>query len=154
MLLQRHILQISFLTFWNSYTSSTTMCYYPDGSDASTETPCPEPASSSCCPGKSSCLTNGLCWDSRNFMFRGSCRDKSWTDPNCPKFCRQCKPRPYYYIYSQSRLIEVLHAFQTVHTAGKCSLLAMMPACSRVTTNALFLILPSREGTLSYEITN
>ena len=93
MLLQCHPVQITYLGFFISSTSST-MCYYPDGSNAA-EIPCPDPVSLSCCPAESNCLTNGLCWDSRNFMFRGSCRDKSWTDPNCPQFCYECKSRPY-----------------------------------------------------------
>ena len=93
MLLQRHPVQITFPGFFIPLTSST-ICYYPDGSNAA-EIPCPDPVSLSCCPAESNCLTNGLCWDSRNFMFRGSCRDKSWTNPNCPQFCYECESRPY-----------------------------------------------------------
>lgn len=90
MLLQRHNVQNIVLVFLIPCTLSTD-CYYPDGSDAK-EIPCPDPVSLSCCPANAHCLTNGLCWDSRNILFRGSCRDRSWDDPNCPKFCVKCRP--------------------------------------------------------------
>lgn len=92
MSLQRHTVEIAFLMFLISRSSSAT-CYYPDGS-ASSERPCRDP-SLACCPADTYCLTNGLCWNSKKFfVFRGSCRDKSWNDPNCPGFCRQCKLCP------------------------------------------------------------
>lgn len=144
MSLQRHTVQITFRGFLISYSSST-VCYHPDGSNAA-EIPCPDPVSLSCCPSEANCLTNGLCWDSRNILFRGSCQDQSWTDPNRPKFCIQCRPPCPNRSTQKLRLTEIFRACQSIHLGAKCSLLATILACSPVITTAPDRPSPSRQG--------
>lgn len=74
-------------------------CYYPNGNLVS-DTPCNRGSgNSTCCPPGYACLSNGLCgitefisnidkFDrSAAWYIRGTCTDKTWTDPACPRFC-------------------------------------------------------------------
>lgn len=66
-------------------------CFYPNGVRAGADFPCdPEAADSACCGvGEvgTVCLTNGLCRRPNGNIIRGSCTDRSWNSPECPKFC-------------------------------------------------------------------
>lgn len=71
-------------------------CYYPNGNEASGDTPCNSDASASACCGFGySCLSNTICLrtslatDGQNGVtyVRGSCTDQSWTSGLCPNFC-------------------------------------------------------------------
>ena len=64
--------------------STTSPCYYPDGSYQSYDSPCfPEQAQSFCCGQGHSCMSNGLCrWPDADMpaplaYIRGSCTDKT-----------------------------------------------------------------------------
>lgn len=70
------------------------VCYWPDGTEATTHAPCNSSASntptdaSSCCHdlAVSYCQSNNLCtWNGA--MYRGACTDKTWKSPNCPQQC-------------------------------------------------------------------
>src|SRR5262245_38555292 len=87
---------------WLSLFATNVMsaCFFPNG-DTVDDTPCKSgDGNSTCCGPGYACLSNGLCavseylsfanfysWESGWFV-RGSCTDKSWTDPACPQFCR------------------------------------------------------------------
>jgi hypothetical protein len=65
------------------------LCFYPDGSTAQSDFACNLTAEHSfCCAVGYNCLENKICvavgesdWN------RGSCTDKSWNSPECPRFC-------------------------------------------------------------------
>jgi hypothetical protein len=64
--------------------STSSPCYYPDGTYQSNDSPCfPDQAESSCCGQGHSCMSNGLCrWPDADMpaplvYVRGSCTDKS-----------------------------------------------------------------------------
>jgi len=73
--------------------SAFEQCYYPDGSiptDYVWEA-CTGAEYSSCCiPSEGDiCQDNGLCWfpptgNLTGNLFRGTCTDRTWTDPACP----------------------------------------------------------------------
>ena len=79
---------------------ATSICYYPDGSNAPNDTPCTEETTeSSCCGQGYACLgiesQYFLCQatgseinktDSTSLV-RGSCTDQSWRSGNCPSVC-------------------------------------------------------------------
>lgn len=75
--------------FVHSAASLNATCYYPDGSVASSDTPCSSTGSSaSCCEDKLYCLSNGLCLDIAHvFYVRGSCTDPTWPASSCPRRC-------------------------------------------------------------------
>lgn len=69
-------------------------CWYPDGITVDTDGfPCNTSATASqCCRTFEACLTGGACytqWDSQ--MYRRSCTDKTFSDPNCPQECKTGK---------------------------------------------------------------
>jgi hypothetical protein len=74
-----------FLLSWTALSHAAT-CYYPDGSPATSMTPCPD--SQSCCGTDQACLSNGLCFGADlGVIYRGSCTDKSWPIAECPRVC-------------------------------------------------------------------
>lgn len=75
---------------------SLAICYYPDGSAASQDTPCnDETAESACCGQGYACLSNGVCKATGDELqkpgastyVRGSCTDSNWRSSYCPSFC-------------------------------------------------------------------
>jgi hypothetical protein len=69
-------------------------CWFPDGITADPDGfPCNTSSSAShCCRTYEGCLAGGVCYtqfDSQ--MYRRSCTDKSFTDPNCPQECKTSK---------------------------------------------------------------
>jgi hypothetical protein len=73
--------------------SAFTQCYYPDGSIPVDYVwvPCGGPGvhSACCIPSEGDvCQELGLCWfpdTTGNNTFRGTCTDRTWNDPACPK---------------------------------------------------------------------
>jgi hypothetical protein len=82
-------------------------CYFPNGQNDPLSQSCnPNSGVSHCCQNTHVCLSNGLCWDTvHNHVIRGkfcdilsrvsvlilstvTCTDASWTDPNCPQYCK------------------------------------------------------------------
>lgn len=71
-------------------------CYFPNGRLVE-DTPCNAGAGAACCGIGYACLSNGLCQltavrasdagDDWATFVRGSCTDRSWSSPNCPKEC-------------------------------------------------------------------
>ena len=75
---------------------SYSLCYFPDGSVASGDSPCYSSGNSTCCGRGFACLSNNVCMltdqvvgagPGQSTYIRGSCTDKSWNDPSCPQFC-------------------------------------------------------------------
>ena len=65
-----------------------TLCYYPDGTLATLDSPCfPDADVSFCCGNGTACLADQLCYN--DGYIRGSCTDKTWNSPECPQFCGQ-----------------------------------------------------------------
>ena len=69
-------------------------CYFPDGSIPKDLLwgACSSEGHSACCDVKSGdiCQPNGLCLyssSSTNNTYRGTCTDRTWTDPACPNIC-------------------------------------------------------------------
>jgi hypothetical protein len=65
------------------------LCYYPDGSTAQSDFACNLTAEHSfCCAVGYNCLENKICVAvGESTWNRGSCTDKSWNSPECPRFC-------------------------------------------------------------------
>jgi hypothetical protein len=67
------------------------LCFYPDGSQAQSDHACNLTAEVSfCCAIGDNCLDNKLCVtksDDPQPYNRGSCTDKTWNSPECPRFC-------------------------------------------------------------------
>jgi hypothetical protein len=62
-------------------------CHFPDGIQATGNTPCYKNGSVSVCGGPGfTCLSNGLCQQGQN-LFRGTCTDSTWKNDACPNFC-------------------------------------------------------------------
>ena len=88
------------LAFILAFTSAVIaqICYYPDGiTEALSDRPCNVLASgqgSTCCKAAAICLDNGLCYNqqSTGLMERGTCTDKTWGSPHCPKICPESEP--------------------------------------------------------------
>ncbi|KAI1170926.1 hypothetical protein F4777DRAFT_89201 [Nemania sp. FL0916] len=72
---------------------STAQCYYPNGKEApkSQQQPCNSTEDgrvSLCCDMRNSvCTTTGLCLGSAGYYYRGTCTDRSWISPSCPRVC-------------------------------------------------------------------
>lgn len=69
-----------------------TRCYYPDSSVAKQYVACNSTAGingSACYDPEDICSTNGLCFGTANFMYRGGCTDKDWNSSNCASLCTQ-----------------------------------------------------------------
>ncbi|KAK0671468.1 hypothetical protein QBC41DRAFT_270533 [Cercophora samala] len=67
-------------------------CYYPNGLEATTDTPCdPDAEDSMCCfKGGSygrACLSNKMCQAPDGKIIRGTCTDRNWNSPECASFC-------------------------------------------------------------------
>ncbi|KAK4250208.1 hypothetical protein C7999DRAFT_11997 [Corynascus novoguineensis] len=65
-------------------------CYFPSGLEAKDDYPCDPDAEDSACCGRGpgvACSTNKLCVTTDGSSIRGSCTDKNWDSPECPKFC-------------------------------------------------------------------
>lgn len=85
------------LAFLNQRSHAT--CWFPNGNVAGDDTPCTDLNVTGdgyvpCCGPGRTCLPDRLCSSipgEDSFLSRGSCTDKSWTDPNCPKACLQCR---------------------------------------------------------------
>lgn len=70
-----------------AWTTVSKSCYYPDGIQATDNTPCYQNASVSVCCGPGfTCLSNGLC-QQRQYLFRGTCTDSTWRNDDCPSYC-------------------------------------------------------------------
>ncbi len=71
--------------------ASARSCYFPDGNNATKDTPCKSATVSTCCQEGATCLDNGLCFDpfgsAVGGYIRGSCTDKSWASSSCPQYC-------------------------------------------------------------------
>lgn len=71
-------------------------CYYPNGDEASGDTPCyTDGRITHCCGGNSICLTNQLCLSLEQpyGLSRGSCTDQSF-GPLCPSYCSKFAKLP------------------------------------------------------------
>ncbi|GAW22810.1 hypothetical protein ANO14919_123530 [Xylariales sp. No.14919] len=78
------------LIYFRLIDAAASKCFYPDGSEATGDSPCNPDAEVSACCGSSSdstCLSNSLCEDGSGRVIRGSCSDQSWSDPACPRYC-------------------------------------------------------------------
>lgn len=68
-------------------------CWFPDGSLAKDDQPCyPDRSDSFCCGTRGqTCSDDKLCLGLVGFgtpsYNRGSCTDRTWKSPECPKFC-------------------------------------------------------------------
>ncbi|EDU47132.1 hypothetical protein PtrSN002B_007082 [Pyrenophora tritici-repentis] len=84
---------ILLITFYISTTSC--LCYFPDGTLVERDTPCSTAANSTCCGQGFACLSNNLCavtshvdaGPGQSTYVRGSCTDKTWNSAECPTFC-------------------------------------------------------------------
>lgn len=87
------------LFFFFFFANVQSTCYFPNGRESPTDTPCNSSGGHSTCCGRGyACLSNGLCavseylmdkdfsWDTVWYS-RGTCTDSLWNDPACPKFC-------------------------------------------------------------------
>jgi len=65
------------------------LCFYPDGSQAQSDYACNLTAEHSfCCAIGYNCLDNKICVaEEYSDWNRGSCTDKTWNSPDCPRFC-------------------------------------------------------------------
>jgi hypothetical protein len=65
------------------------LCFYPDGSQAQSDYACNLTAEHSfCCAIGYNCLDNKICVaEGYSDWNRGSCTDKTWNSPDCPRFC-------------------------------------------------------------------
>ncbi|KAK4197162.1 hypothetical protein QBC40DRAFT_107950 [Triangularia verruculosa] len=68
-------------------------CYYPDGREATSDSPCgPDTEDSMCCfkgsPHGLACLANKMCESPDGKIIRGSCTDRTWSSPACANVCR------------------------------------------------------------------
>jgi hypothetical protein len=79
-----------------SLSLASSLCYFPDGSVASGDTPCSSSGNSTCCGRGFACLSNNVCMltdqvvgagPGQSTYIRGSCTDKTWNDSKCPQFC-------------------------------------------------------------------
>lgn len=87
--------------FLHSAESLNATCFYPDGSEASTDTPCPSTGSSApCCAQNSFCLSNGLCAGSLHYG-RGSCTDPTWKAAQCPNLCTEGGKSFFSFLFSR-----------------------------------------------------
>ncbi|KAF8852028.1 hypothetical protein BDZ45DRAFT_750030 [Acephala macrosclerotiorum] len=96
------LLFVSFLQILGQAGAASNSCYYPDGSIASSDSPCNSTASATdaslCCPAGWACLSNSVCMSTPESTGynpqapaygRGSCTDQSWGSSACPYFCDQ-----------------------------------------------------------------
>lgn len=77
---------------WSTGTSSAEpTCYFPDGRVASTYQPCNSTVdgdASVCCEVSTSvCGSQGLCYGSDGYLYRGGCTDRKWKSAGCPTLC-------------------------------------------------------------------
>lgn len=71
-----------------AWTTVSKSCYYPDGIQATDNTPCSQNASVGICCGPGfTCLSNGLCQQGQ-YLFRGTCTDSTWRNDDCPSYCK------------------------------------------------------------------
>ena len=73
-------------------------CYFPDGSKATSDTPCQESSSASdgasaCCNSADACLESHLCLEQSGgpVISRGSCTDQTWRSQECSQYCADGK---------------------------------------------------------------
>ena len=73
-------------------------CYFPDGSKATSHTPCQDlsPSSdgaSACCDSADACLESHLCLEQSGgpMISRGSCTDQTWQSQECSRYCADGK---------------------------------------------------------------
>lgn len=68
-------------------------CYYPEDTIAGGHTPCTDGQHTACCYNDDdsqhdSCYSNGMCMSRYfGFLYRGSCTDPTFRDPDCPNQC-------------------------------------------------------------------
>lgn len=78
-------------------------CYFPDGSEVTSDTPCQSSSTSdgasACCNSLDVCLESHLCLAQNGapMISRGSCTDKTWQSQECSQYCADGKPHPYSY---------------------------------------------------------
>jgi hypothetical protein len=68
------------------------LCYLPDGSEIGGLRICdPTAPASACCAPGDECTAAGLCKagndGDNNWMWRGTCSDKTWESEYCPRYC-------------------------------------------------------------------
>lgn len=69
-------------------------CYLPNGSEATSFTPCGPTSSnqaSACCLPEDTCLSNRLCLGADLLIRRGSCTDPTWQSYGCAPWCQDGK---------------------------------------------------------------
>lgn len=81
------------LALIQSSRAGSSVCYYPDGSEAKdyVYVPCNGTGVGSCCiPSEGDvCLSDGLCYyTSSPYVYRGACTDQTWKSSSCPQYCR------------------------------------------------------------------
>lgn len=73
-------------------------CYYPDKTIEPEYQPCnPKQVNGTACCALSTsvCSTEGYCYGSAGFLYRGGCTDPDWASPNCAKKCLNSTWSPY-----------------------------------------------------------
>lgn len=89
---------ITFIFALNQFQFARSQCYYPNGDLAKNSRPCDitNDALTVCCEAGYNCLENKVCQSDEDTnsttvelgdLERGSCTDKTWKAPGCPKFC-------------------------------------------------------------------
>ena len=82
---------------WQCFRDSTALaqkCYWPNGNEASGDTPCSTTSSdqaSACCSPNGACISNGLCFNADMTLNRGSCTDQTWKSKGCASWCQDGK---------------------------------------------------------------
>ena len=82
---------------WKPFMASAQTCYFPDGSEATSDTPCRSAligdGPSACCNSLDACLDNHLCLEQLGgpMISRGSCTDETWQSPECSQYCADGK---------------------------------------------------------------
>jgi hypothetical protein len=87
----RAVLTLLLLSTLAAHLSAET-CYLPNGSAIGGLRVCdPSAPASACCALGDECTTNGFCKagndGDNNWLWRGTCTDKTWESDSCPKYC-------------------------------------------------------------------
>ena len=66
-------------------------CYYPDRSippELYAECNTVSNEDNACCNTGDQCTTQGYCYDTAGYLYRGGCTDITWESPNCASECK------------------------------------------------------------------
>ncbi|EAQ92022.1 hypothetical protein CHGG_00257 [Chaetomium globosum CBS 148.51] len=81
-------LTVSCILFFTCICVAQDQCYAPNGQTDDNFFPCdPNATHSTCCNGRSTCLSNKLCMGPDGNLIRGLCTDKNWQSPECAYYC-------------------------------------------------------------------